>query len=260
MIAEPKNREVKLKVPVATIKEQNKITGFYHMIFRDVSELAEFLNRLLKLKGVEIKGIMASSNESGVEALALPVFSGRKALEDFTNLAESMGIRLSESHLEYGRMVISGFHVTFESARSESLLVSKSFMKNVAVKARETFGPTGEAFLYHVGYQVGVQAYKDYWSKVVGPKRELLEAFLSLIRAQGWLRGYKVVEYQHGKKVVIRLEGIFEASSVGRPACHFTRGIISGLIAAFWGKHVVSKEDPCGFDPDCCTVEVVALG
>ncbi len=260
LIAEPKNTEVKIRIPLATIKEPNKIIRFYHLVFKNVFELGEFLQSLHGLEGVEIRSIMVSSNDSGIEALALLIFSGKKAAEDFINLAKSMNISLNESHVEYGKVVISGFHVVLESAKSEGLLVSKNFMRNVAIKARETFGATGEAFLYHIGYQVGVQAYKDYWSRVIGQRRELLRAFLSLIRAQGWLREYEVIEYQHGRRAVIRLKGLFEANSLGRPACHFTRGIISGLIAAFWGKHVVSKEDPCQPDPSCCIVEVVTLG
>ncbi len=260
MITEPKNTEIRLKIPLATIKEPNKLTGFYHLAFSSVFELGEFLKKLQELENTHIGSIIMSTNQSRVDALALITFNDKESADRFKELAKSMNVELRESHVEYGKMAISGFHIVLESAKSEGLVVSKNFMRNVAVKARETFGATGETFLYHVGYQVGVQAYREYWSKIIGAKKELLEAFLSVMRAQGWLKGYQIVNYNHGKKAVIRIEGIFEADSVGKPACHFTRGVISGLIAAYWGKHVVSKEDPCELDPSCCLVEVVTLG
>ncbi len=257
---EPESERVRLTAPIAALKEYGKETTFFLLTFPSISELGKFLQDVYQLKDVELKSFIYSPGDHGVKVLAVASFTSSSGHKEFISMARLNKAEVRESKLEYGDIVISGFSLILEAAERDGIFFPKDLIGNFCRKAVETFGATGETLLYHVGYQAGIQAYRDYWSKIPNLKEKVvIDALLSNMRAQGLIEDYEIMRYEHEKNVMIRIEGSFETGGQ-LTTCHFTRGLISGIVASLWSKHVVSKEEPCQIIRKCCLIDIVTLG
>ena len=155
-------------------------------------------------------------------------------------------------------ILVDIFHFPIVDDRgSRYILFSEKNMESFIVKARERFGPSIQAFLYHQGVITGEMLKEKYRVFGVRSLRDALETLLLHSTALGRYTAH-IVYYSYGNPlvedaIVLRLYNNWECYIARRcgvkgPASHFERGVIAGLIQAYTDRRVEIVEAQCMAD------------
>ncbi len=152
--------------------------------------------------------------------------------------------------------IIDGFATpTFNRGRAPAMVLSREELGRVFSEVKERYGSGGEAFLYHIGRELGEVSGEKYRGREVG--EEFIREDILSFQAFGW--GVpKVVELNLSRpRIRLRFYDLFESSVVkgekSEPYCHFFRGYLAGLFSRFLGTRVEVMETKCiaKGDPYC---------
>ncbi|MCX8181578.1 MAG: 4-vinyl reductase [Candidatus Methanomethyliaceae archaeon] len=226
---------------------------------------SDALARLLSLLEREhIKVCSAFANFEGEYARILAfldVTDSVVPVEEIGKVSEMLGIFEVES---VTRSAVEGFIADTTShpivaGQYRTILLRSPGYEEFLVGIREWFGRSGENFLYHIGYRVGLGHVKFHMelAERIGLKDPAL-IYKNISAAMFQWAGYGVVEVEelvedHG---TLAVRDSFECElGKGRGIVYsqFTRGIIAGTLTELFGKrfNVVEKECIAKGDPVC---------
>jgi len=257
------------------------------------------IGRFLVLPGRKLYGFMVKSKvkpgvlqkivsipaEKGLTILYVSFSTPRKIGEpitgvgflDFTDskvtpkqLAEEIGKLDFVEEVEIIKPEIEGFIADTISfplmvGDNRAILLRDVAIKGLVTNIRKHFGSGVEAFLYHLGFETGLEFGKNHkkLGELLGIK-DKLEAFKHISTNMYLCVGYGYMEVLKLKEkppyAFIRIYHCFECElgkGAKKPYSHLVRGMIAGALTEIFGKKMTAREITCIAKGDAyCTFEV----
>jgi len=141
-----------------------------------------------------------------------------------------------------------------------AIILSGSALKGILIEFRKRLGTGGEAMLYHIGREVGVEGARDINQNAerIGVKdlRDKLEIGMLLLQCLGYAIPEMVEFSEEPPYLKIRLQNSIECElgrGAGKPFSHYVRGMITGYTSELLQRDLLAEETRCiaTGDPYC---------
>ncbi|MEM2816192.1 MAG: V4R domain-containing protein [Candidatus Bathyarchaeia archaeon] len=147
-------------------------------------------------------------------------------------------------------------------AGERAIIIRRSIYAGISKRMREQFGTAGEAFLFHLGHNAGMEYGKSHleMAKKLGisdPAEIIKSVNLPLFSAVGFGRPEIIEITTHPSfKAIVRVYDCFECETgmeSKKPYSQFTRGMLAGYLSSLLNKRVLVEETECiaKGDPYC---------
>ena len=140
-----------------------------------------------------------------------------------------------------------------------AIILSEPALKGFLIDFRRRLGTGGEAMLYHIGREVGVEGARDINQNAerIGVKdlRDKLEIGM-LLQCLGYAIPEMVEFSEEPPYLKIRLQNSIECElgrGAGKPFSHYVRGMITGYTSELFQRDLLAEETRCiaTGDPYC---------
>jgi len=130
---------------------------------------------------------------------------------------------------------------------NRAILMRKILFEALVKRGYDQFGPIYSVMLYHIGFHIGVESFREHIEVVNGNKEQALKLAEAMFKHAGFgvLETDLSIEKGLGK---IRVYGSLECEvfkEANKPSSHFIRGIIAGWVAALAGEKREVEEIKC---------------
>ena len=142
----------------------------------------------------------------------------------------------------------------FPNVRS-IIILGEDFQKMIKAM-QERLGKIAGVYLYHLAFSGGKYMGNYIKSMLKLKERDLIAEVLKIYQAAGWGR-IELVKFDIDRpELIIRVYGSIECSAfkgLGKPASHFMRGHLSGLLSSLLDTNITLIETKCiaKGDPYC---------
>ena len=133
-----------------------------------------------------------------------------------------------------------------------AIILSGSALKGILIEFRKRLGTGGEAMLYHIGREVGVEGARDINQNAerIGVKdlRDKLEIGMLLLQCLGYAIPEMVEFSEEPPYLKIRLQNSIECElgrGAGKPFSHYVRGMITGYTSEIFQRDLLAEETRC---------------
>ncbi|MCD6469268.1 hypothetical protein J7L29_00510 [Candidatus Bathyarchaeota archaeon] len=141
------------------------------------------------------------------------------------------------------------------------IILRRQGYRGLITNIREKFGTGGEAFLYYIGFETGVEYGKSHREiglklGVADPVRILKVIGGSLFSCVGFGRAEVVNASANPPEATIRIYDSFECElglESGGPYSHLIRGMLAGVLTVIFNRRMRAEERKCiaSGDPYC---------
>lgn len=147
------------------------------------------------------------------------------------------------AHVEMLRPVTEGVMVDYVHfppmiMNERAILMRRPLFEAFVKQGYSQFGSIYSVMLYHIGFQIGSETFREHITVVKGDKRQALKLAEAMFKHAGFgvLETDLSVENGLGRiRVHESLECVLFKGS-NKPSSHFIRGIIAGWVTALAGK------------------------
>ncbi|RLI28557.1 hypothetical protein DRO58_01950 [Candidatus Bathyarchaeota archaeon] len=136
-----------------------------------------------------------------------------------------------------------------------AILMRRTLFEAFVKQGYNQFGPIYSVMLYHIGFHIGVESFREHITVVNGNKHQALKLAEAMFKHAGFgiLETKLSIEKGLGE---IRVYGSLECEvfkGADKPSSHFIRGIISGWMTTLAGEKREVEEVKCiaAGDPYC---------
>ena len=179
--------------------------------------------------------------------------SPEKFVTELTKLEDLIDIKMFTPEIEGFLPDIVSYPLLMSGART--VIFRKPVYEGLLVGLRERFGSGGEAFLYHIGFEIGKRAGKSHREiarqlRVINPLEILRQISANLFKCAGFGVA-QIIDSDSTVKppqLTIRVEDSFEcslSSNEKKPYSHFTRGMLAGIVTELFGTPATATETKC---------------
>jgi len=157
--------------------------------------------------------------------------------------------------------IADDFSCILRTGGDRCIILRKQGYKGLIANIRERFGTGGEAFLYYIGFETGVEYGKSHREMglelgVVDPARIFRFIGTSLFNSVGFGRAEVINVSANPPEATLRIYDSFECElglETGKPCSQFIRGMLAGVLTALFNRKMKAEETKCiaKGDPYC---------
>ncbi|MCD6368894.1 MAG: hypothetical protein J7L38_03750 [Thermoproteales archaeon] len=175
--------------------------------------------------------------------------SPQELLEKVKSLATVVNAEIYESPSPSFIIDAYGYPVTIASGTERAVIFSVKWISTAFKLFIDKLGSAGAALLFHLGFMMGLNFGKSIKNMV-----ETVDEYLEVVRLLFQANGFGLVKlekhiFPSSITLNIRVTDNFEVEAhegvSKEPVCHFTRGLIAGILKAFFGKDFDVVETRC---------------
>jgi len=157
--------------------------------------------------------------------------------------------------------IADDFSCILKMGSDRCIILRKQGYKGLITNIREKFGTGGEAFLYYIGFETGVEYGKSHRGMglklgIVDPIKIYRDISASLFNSVGFGRMEVVKISANPLEATIRVYDSFECElgvGTGKTYSHLIRGMHAGVLTALFSRKMKAEETKCiaKGDPYC---------
>jgi len=157
--------------------------------------------------------------------------------------------------------IADDFSCILKMGSDRCIILRKQGYKGLITNIREKFGTGGEAFLYYIGFETGVEYGKSHREMglklgIVDPIKIYRDISASLFNSVGFGRMEVVKISANPLEATIRVYDSFECElgvGTGKTYSHLIRGMHAGVLTALFSRKMKAEETKCiaKGDPYC---------
>jgi len=179
---------------------------------------------------LDLTGLDVNMEEIASEIMNIPLVTHVEILEPVTE-----GVMIDYVH--FPPMIMG----------KRAILMRRTLFEAFVKQGYNQFGPIYSVMLYHIGFHIGVESFREHIAVVDGNKYQALKLAEAMFKHAGFgiLETKLSIENGLGK---IRVYGSLECEvfkGADKPSSHFIRGIISGWVATLAGEKREVEEVKC---------------
>ena len=157
--------------------------------------------------------------------------------------------------------IADDFSCILQMGDDRCIILRRQGYRGLITNIRERFGSGGEAFLYYIGFETGVEygkSHKEIGLKlgIVDPIKIYRDISASLFNSVGFGRMKVIKISANPLEATIRVYDSFECElglEAGKPYSHLIRGMHAGVLTALFNRRMKAEETECiaKGDPYC---------
>jgi len=140
------------------------------------------------------------------------------------------------------------YPITMLGGRVQAMILPRRLLSGVFAGLRRDIGPPAWALAYNEGLLLGEELAKSLKKMLEASPREYLKIMAKFYTALGWGRVTDADFDTRSRRGYVEIEDNFEVEAYGtwgEPVCHYTRGVIAGVVTEIVGGHFLVTETHC---------------
>lgn len=177
--------------------------------------------------------------------------SAEELMEEVRRLSSVKAVKMVKPVAE--GFVVDNFFSRLRLHENRAIILREQGYRGLISGIRERFGSGGEAFLYYVGFEIGVgygRSHRELGLKlgITDPVRVYRDISVNLFNSVGFGRMEVVEIRRYPPGATLRVYDSFECElglGAGKPYSHLIRGMIAGVLTVLFDRKVKARETRC---------------